>query len=490
MRRLILGILFVLLTACSGGESGSALTTPPIPEGDDNVMALGNVGIAEGALYNDIAISGRHIYGCTGSVGIRVVKIQNDFSLKTVVESAAVPEGKGCRAITTAPDGTLYVGGQLSGSGSWLGRLPADGTGKVAKYITLADVQVQNLTATKKHVIAAVGDKGLVIFKRSKGNLVEVSALAVGFDQAMSTAVWQDKILVANGLSGVTVVNFADPSAPAIESHFDIYGTARRIQVHGDVAYVASVAGGVSAVDLTAANPFPPMGYWGTHSSSVDLALDDTGHVFVANFDDVSILDATDPAELTLIGTERAETPAGLNPRVVAVEHAFGAVFVAEWSGIWSYVVVQDRLAPDIHLTKSALDFGMVTSSKKGKGILFQNLGTEDLTLTSVTVDHPLFTAEADPSTLAPGEKGLLEIVFQPENSDPVETYLTLVTNDPDEGEVRIPISANSSKYLQVGQVFDKDGGLIYTEHATGNEVTVQQKYAGDVVILAYFGSS
>jgi hypothetical protein len=228
----------------------------------------------------------------------------------------------------------------------------------------------------------------------------------------------------------------------------------------------------------------------------VDLALDDAGHVFVANFDDVSILDASsllespDDAELTLIGTERAETPAGLNPRVVAVEHAFGAVFAAEWSGIWSYVVAQDRLAPDIHLTKSALDFGMVTSSKKGKGILFQNLGTEDLTLTSVTVDHPLFTAEADPSTLAPGEKGLLEIVFQPENSDPVETYLTLVTNDPDEGEVRIPISANSSKYLQVGQVFDKDGGLIYTEHATGNEVTVQQKYAGDVVILAYFGSS
>jgi hypothetical protein len=482
--------------ACSGGESGSALTAPPIPEGDDNVMALGSVGIAEGALYNDIAISGRHIYGCTGSVGIRVVKIQNDFSLKTVVESADVPEGKGCRTITTAPDGTLYVGGQLSGTGSWVGRLPADASGEIAKHITLADVQVQSLTATKTHVIAAAGDKGLVIFKRSKGSLVEESALSFGFDQAMSTAVWQDKILVADGLSGVAVVNFADSSAPAIEKHFNSYGTARRIQVQGDVAYVASVAGGVSAFDLTAANPYPPMAYWGTHSSSVDLALDDAGHVFVANFDDVSILDASsllespDDAELTLIGTERAETPAGLNPRVVAVEHAFGAVFAAEWSGIWSYVVAQDRLAPDIHLTKSALDFGMVTSSKKGKGILFQNLGTEDLTLTSVTVDHPLFTAEADPSTLAPGEKGLLEIVFQPENSDPVETYLTLVTNDPDEGEVRIPISANSSKYLQVGQVFDKDGGLIYTEHATGNEVTVQQKYAGDVVILAYFGSS
>ncbi len=120
MKRIVLATLLVLFTACGGDEGGSSL--PPsvtVPDGDDNVMALGNVGIAEGALYNDIAISGRTIYGCTSWMGLRVIRINDDYSLTTTVESATVPEGKGCRSITTASDGTVYVSGQVTGGGSW-----------------------------------------------------------------------------------------------------------------------------------------------------------------------------------------------------------------------------------------------------------------------------------------------------------------------------------------------------------------------------------
>jgi len=491
MKRFFLAAILALFTACGGGDSGSSL--PPsvtVPDGEDNVMALGNVGIAEGALYNDIAISGRTIYGCTSWMGLRVININNDYSLSTTVESAPVPEGKGCRTITTAPDGAVYVAGQVTGGGSWVARVQNDGKGTIAAPVSLPDSQVQSLLATDSHVVVTAGDTGIVVFKRSGNSLTQISALSEGFDQAMGATLWNDTLLVADGLSGIARIAFADPTAPAMEDHIKTFGTARRIQVRGDVAYVAQVAGGVSAYDLTAANPFPPLGYWETHGSSVDLALSGENQLLVANFDDVAILDTTDPSDLQLIATERAETPAGLNPRIVAVHEAFDVIFAAEWSGIWSFVTATDRLAADIHLYKSALDFGIVTASKKGKGILIQNLGSKDLEITNVVVDHPLFTPEVDPATLKPQEKGLLSVNFEPENNEAIETHVTLYTNDPDEPEIRVPITANSSKYLQLGSTFDADGGMIYTEHATGNETTVQQKYAGQVVILAYFGSS
>jgi sugar lactone lactonase YvrE len=69
------------------------------------------------------------------------------------------------------------------------------------------------------------------------------------------------------------------------------------------------------------------------------------------------------------------------------------------------------------------------------------NLGTEDLVITSITVDPPEFSASPSSATLAPGQEEPLRLSFAPEVPGPVSGLLTLSSNDPDEAVVAIALT-------------------------------------------------
>ena len=301
-----------------------------------------------------------------------------------------------------APDGTLFFTGlSVSQAGSWVVQVSPDELigedGKVQAQSTIrVDSLVQGIVATDTHVSAVLGEGGLVLFGRNDGQLAEVGSLATGFDQALGLAVYPpDQLVVANGQSGLVVVDVSDPTQPTITSEFaDNLGTARRVQVTGNTAYVAEISSGVSVVDLAKGEL---IGQWSTYdgASAMDLVL--AGPlVYVANWEDLVILDATDPTDPIFVGSEMVEALDGGIPHVVAVDGLDGVVYAGDWSGVFALAFGGARPAPDIRLSRRKLDFGWVTLKQKGQGFIVHNIGDRPLQIDSLEVSSSVFTAEMD----------------------------------------------------------------------------------------------
>lgn len=495
---LLVALLLGGCASASGGGGGGGDPAPepgtlPAPEGNDSVYSLSNLAAAEGALFQDVEVQEGTVYACTGNAGLRVAARAEDWSLSTVAD-VAFPDAKGCRSLASAPDGAVFASGQSDLGGSFLSTLTA-GTGEPTSTVHLPDRSIESIAASETHVYATAGETGLIVFGRNDGELAEVGTLPGGFDQALGVAVWTDsRVVVANGLSGLAIVDVSDPTAPAIEKSFATFGTARRLALQGDYAFVAKAAGGVSVYDLTESKP-TSFSTWLDHGSAVDVALGPDSRVYVANLEDLCVLDATDLGDMHLVGSERIPTPSG-TPRVVAVSADAGAAYAAEWSAIWTYAYAAGLEAADIHLGKTSIDFGLVDPDVwVGKGIIVKNLGNVDLEISELKVidaegaEHPAFSAEFEKGTIDVGQKALLSINFEPTTDDEVEVWAQFATNDPDESLVRIPITANKIDGYQIGAKFDDAGELVFQEYKTGNDVTYKGEYAGKVVVMAWFAS-
>jgi len=480
-----LGLIAAVLTLGCGGTAEEA---PPALNSADNLQPIGQVGTVEGALYSGLATTGGLVYGCTAQHGMRIARIEENRTLSTVVERVDVPDGEGCRALAVAPDGALFVAGESTSGGSWIASVATDGTGTMTPAALTSAGLIETLAASDTHVFAVLGNGGLRIFGRNDGLLDEVGALEAGFDQALGVAVWGEQLVVANGLAGVVLVDISDPSKPSLGNSVNTAGTARRVTVSENTAFVADVGGGVSAFKLNGST-IQRIDTWDTHGSSVDLAMGASGMLFVANLEDLVVLDASDPSSLQLAATDVIPSDDGSPGRIVAVSVDQSTAIAAEWSGLWTYDFQPGKNVPDIHVSKPAVDLGLV-SLKKSKGLIVQNLGTAVLEITSFSVDHDDFSIDLDSDRLGPGKKALLEVSFEPTDTEPVDAVLTLITNDPDEGTVHIPLRANTPGGIQVGAPFDPNNDRVFTEYITGNGVTVGDQYPGKVVILAWFGTT
>ncbi|HIA00465.1 MAG TPA: hypothetical protein EYN66_00875 [Myxococcales bacterium] len=497
-RVFFLGCALTIGACASGGSSGSmgdgSGGEPVIPEGTDNMVPLSHLSGPDGVAFGALHVKNGIAYACTGNNGMQVSTANSAGELKLKEAKAEFEMSMGCRDVTSAPDGTVFVSGQKTEGGSWIGALkgvPSNGAAKLSGVVTVEGAIVEEMVATKTHLFAALGDKGLKIYGRNDGQLAEVGSISAGLNTAMGVAFWKEnQIVIANGLDGLVIVDYSDPSAPVITDTHGVYGTARRVKVVGDLAYVASVNVGVGTYDLNSKNAKPRIASWPTHGSSLALDVSDDGYLYVANWEDLVVFDISDPYALDFLGSDSLKTTDGSSPHVVDVSAAGNVVFVAEWTSIWGYIYVDGRTAPDIRLSKASLNFGFVKSNYKGKGLLVDNLGTEDLVISSIASNNPEFEIDPLELTVKAGDTGFIEVKFTVVNpEEESKGTMSLVTNDPDEGNVDIPLYANIFDGVQVGGPFKQDPDLVYTELKTGNEITVKQKHHGSVVLLAYYAT-
>ncbi len=511
LRQLIILASAISLVACSGGGSGSGSGATggsgtgidiPEPEGNDDLVGLSSVASTEDALFQAIAVDDGYAYVCTGAHGMLIVDLSDITSIASA-QQVTFADGNGCRSVGVATDGSILVTGQSqSEPGSWIELRSPGKNSQVQASLNIAQ-NVEYLAGTNSHVFAALGDDGLMVFGRNDGALASISSV-IGFDTVLGVTVWDNStILAAVGAEGVAVIDISDPTVPTVAATYGTKkNTARRIVVQNDIAYVAAV-NTVQTFDLAAANPESTNELWLTYGSAVDLAITENGSLFVANLEDLAVLDATDPSNLRLSASEMIASTAGGNARVVGVS-AIGEVAVAvEWSSVGTYQYLPDRTGPDVRVDRLSIDFG-VASLKKGKGLVIENLGDEPLEITNVETDNPLFEPElsiigsSDPTqaTLPPCSddpnacKGILQIKFLPEDSvTAVNGIVSVTTNDPDEGVVQIAVKANDLDGAGVGAPFDPNGEMVYTDSKTGNDVTIKGQHPGKVVLLAYFAT-
>ncbi|HKQ62313.1 MAG TPA: choice-of-anchor D domain-containing protein [Candidatus Polarisedimenticolaceae bacterium] len=101
--------------------------------------------------------------------------------------------------------------------------------------------------------------------------------------------------------------------------------------------------------------------------------------------------------------------------------------------------------APDIAVAPPSLDFALVyTGTSRELTLTVANAGTEPLSVSGVSTDHPAFSVEATGFTLGIGESRPLHVSFTPPAAGSFDATLTVSSDDPDEPLVAVPLAATS----------------------------------------------
>ena len=98
--------------------------------------------------------------------------------------------------------------------------------------------------------------------------------------------------------------------------------------------------------------------------------------------------------------------------------------------------------ASDIQLSESTLDYGgVIINQSEVLSISISNEGNQSLELNSLYTDSTQFTLSFADSTVDTSAFAVLELSFTPTDTLPLTDTLYILTNDPDEGLVKVPLS-------------------------------------------------
>ncbi len=106
------------------------------------------------------------------------------------------------------------------------------------------------------------------------------------------------------------------------------------------------------------------------------------------------------------------------------------------------------RGAPDLVLDLAEEDIGEVVNGEvRMLEVPIQNEGNAPLVIEAVTTSCGCTTAEVEPSTIGPGENGLLLVTYDsgahgPDEVGPIMRQVFIASNDPDQPEVEFRILA------------------------------------------------
>jgi hypothetical protein len=124
---------------------------------------------------------------------------------------------------------------------------------------------------------------------------------------------------------------------------------------------------------------------------------------------------------------------------------------------------------PDIDITPTSLSFGNVqTGTTLDKQVTIKNTGTANLTLSvPLTITgSTAFTIPTQPSaTITPGGSVNVTVRFSPSAGTDYSGYLRVQSDDPDEGDLNIPLSGTGTAQQQGGgggSVSSSGGGLCF----------------------------
>ncbi len=102
----------------------------------------------------------------------------------------------------------------------------------------------------------------------------------------------------------------------------------------------------------------------------------------------------------------------------------------------------------DLVIEQTSIDLGQVTNGEvRSMEIPLRNAGSSELVIESVTTSCGCTSAEVSPTTIQPGESGLLLVQFDsgahgPESNGPVMRQVFIASNDSDEPEMEFRFTA------------------------------------------------
>lgn len=104
-------------------------------------------------------------------------------------------------------------------------------------------------------------------------------------------------------------------------------------------------------------------------------------------------------------------------------------------------VTLHVRGAPEIELSRTSFNTGPVyIGMNRGNQVLIRNKGTGPLVVSSITFDQPEFSFSPGPFTIYPGQVKVAYVELEPVTPGPKSATMTMVSNDPDEGVLNMPV--------------------------------------------------
>ncbi len=198
-----------------------------------------------GIAYN-VHVSGSYAYVASGSGGLQIVDISDPES-PTIVSSVATP----AQALGVYVSGSsAYVAGGDSGLHIMDISDPAN-PGDPLSYDTPGtawDVYVAGDEAGDKGCVAD-GSDGLTVMYVQPGPAITGSVDTPG--EAYGVYISGDYAYVADGDSGLHIIDISDPENPILFEYVNTPGTAWDVHVSGSYAYVADGDGGLQVIMIS-----------------------------------------------------------------------------------------------------------------------------------------------------------------------------------------------------------------------------------------------
>ncbi len=474
-------------TSASGGSGGSVTYADNFFE---QAHATGKNGATlpwanPPAEILDVIIHDGHVFACGAAGGL----VELDATTMRITGNTSVPGGNRCEHLF-ASDSVLVA---TSRGGSETAPV-----GVIALYDIATDPEVpaylgSMTTGTSSpeggvflddtRIAVAMRDAGVSIFQITPQNGFLQSSLFPGFINALDVALAGDKLYIADD-AGVGVVDLATPS-PTFLGISPTNASLKRLSLGPDgVLYAAAATDGVLAFDLS--DPTSPslISSFDTPGTSLDVAAVD-GYVFVSDWNDVRVLDVSDPKTMKLVAVETL--PAGIPgtfSRVIGIDALGLRCYIGEWTMIYDYELVPGQSAPDLALGAPILTFpDTPAGGEAAVSLIVQNEGDAPLVISNIVGDS-VFVPITTTLTLAPGEKDYVEIRFRPTVDGEASAALVFTTNDPDESTVNVPCQGNVAG-LGVGDALP---AYTWVDLQTGQTIDTQG-LQGKVILLSYFAT-
>ncbi len=246
-------------------------------------------------------------------------------------------------------------------------------------------------------------------------------------------------VYIADLHVGMRVVDFSNIANPHAVAFEQLAAHCNQIYLYNDLAYISALLSGVHIVDISDPEHPQHVNTFDTPERAESLEIRNNVAFVADGISGLRVYSVDDPENPVELATYNTND----NAYDITIRDNFA--FVADRRGGLVIFDISDFLGemPDIQIEPQMLEFGACGIGEElDLPVTVSNVGDAVLDITSIDIPDERYSGEfEDEYQIEPGESIELRVVFSPDAEEECQGLLTIISNDPDEQNVRIPLT-------------------------------------------------